>query len=82
MQNVYELYRSGLLTTMTIKDIPSNGMIQVSIIRNLKDENGKEVINSNLEMYFTAREFKEFFQPMVNDMKVRFDEYGNSQPNA
>lgn len=82
MQNVYELYRAGLMTTMTIKDVPSVDMVQVSIVRNLKDSSERDIINSTLEMYFTPREFKEFFQPMLNDMKVRFDEYGTSQSNT
>lgn len=78
MQNVYELYRAGLLTSITIKDVPSVDMVQVTIARNLKEEtSGKDMINSTLEMYFTPREFTEFFEPICNDMKARFV-HGNS----
>lgn len=83
MQNVYELYRAGLLTTITIKDVPSVDMVQMTIARNLKEEtSGKDMINSTLEMYFTPREFTELFQQICNDMKVRFDVQNSSQSNT
>lgn len=83
MQNVYELYRAGLLTTITIKDVSPTGTIQVSIKRHLKDETSeRDIINSTMEMYFTPREFKEFFEPIFHDMKARFYDQNTSESNT
>ena len=48
-------------------------LVEFTIHQKLTDENGKVIIDSKQESYFTSREFKEFFTPLVNDLEERFD---------
>ena len=74
----YEFFKDGLHKKVTIKDHLYD-LVEFTIHQKLTDENGKVLIDSKQESYFTRREFKEFFAPLVNDLKVRFeDEETNS----
>ena len=67
-----EIYRqSGLHTKMTVVTHDYD-TIEVTFTKKLTD-NGKVIIDSKNQMFFGERDFKEFFQPFVNEMKVRFD---------
>jgi len=68
----YEFFRAGLLKKIVIKEHQYD-LIEFTIYQKLTDENGKVIIDSKQESYFTSREFKEFFTPLVNDLKERFD---------
>ena len=68
----YEFYKSGLHKKITIKEHLYD-LIEFTIHQKLTDENGKVLIDSKQESYFTSREFKEFFTPLVNDLKARFE---------
>jgi hypothetical protein len=72
MDNTYELGRGGGLTTVRIKDHPYD-VVEFSITKYLKDEEGREIVNSGYTTFFSNKEFLEFFTPIVNDLKVRLE---------
>jgi hypothetical protein len=73
MNNTYELSRNGLLTTLVIKDHDYD-VVEYSITKKLVDVDGKVIVDSTNQMFFSNREFKDFFEPIINDLKVRFDD--------
>ena len=73
MNSTYELSRNGLLTTLVIKDHDYD-VVEYSITKKLVDVDGKVIVDSTNQMFFSNREFKDFFEPIINDMKVRFDD--------
>lgn len=72
MNNTYELNKQGLTTTLTVKDHDYD-VVEFTFRKKLVDEKGKVIIDSKYEMFFSNREFKDFLEPLVNDLKVRFD---------
>jgi len=76
MNSTYELSRNGLLTTLVIKDHDYD-VVEYSITKKLVDVDGKVIVDSTNQMFFSNREFKDFFEPIINDMKVRFDDANN-----
>ena len=77
MDNIYELYKRGLTTSLTIKDHDYD-VVEFTLEKNLVDENGKVIVDSKYKMIFSNREFRDFFQPVINDLKVRFDNVDNA----
>lgn len=73
MDKTYEIGRGGGLTTIKIKD-HAYDTVEFTIKKFLADENGKEITNSGYTVFFNGKEFKEFFTPIVNDLKVRIDD--------
>jgi hypothetical protein len=73
MNSTYELSRNGLLTTLVIKDHDYD-LVEFSITKKLVDVDGKVIVDSTNQMFFSNREFKDFFEPIINDLKVRFDD--------
>lgn len=78
LDTTIELGRDGLLTTLVVKE-HSYDTVEFTVKKFLRDENGKELINSGYTCFFSNAEFKDFFQPLVNDLKVRFD-HDTNQP--
>lgn len=77
MDREYELFRGGVLTKIKIKDHPYD-TVEFTITKRLDDEEtGKKIVDSGYTMFFDPREFREFFTPIINDMKVRFDNERN-----
>ena len=37
------------------------------------DENGRELTNGGHTTFYSTKEFKDFFQPLVNQLKKEFD---------
>lgn len=72
MNNTYELSKQGLTTTLTVKDHDYD-VVEFTFRKKLVDERGKVLIDSKYEMFFSNREFKDFLEPLVNDLKVRFE---------
>lgn len=70
--------RDGLLTTIVVKE-HAYDTIEFTIRKYLRDEKDKEIINSGYTCFFNPTEFKDFFQPLVNDLKVRFDNADSTQ---
>lgn len=80
MDNTYEMYKAGLLTTLTVKDLDVGDMIELKLHRIMVDDRtGKELINSNYTMYYTPKELKNFLYPFINDMKARFERANSIQ---
>ena len=78
----YELYREGLTRTITIKDHNSNtsyATIKFTVKNKLVDANGKVIIDGGHTCFFDPKEFKEFFVPIINELKARLD---NDIPNS
>lgn len=73
MDNTYELSRNGLLTTLVIKDHDYD-VVEYTITKKLVNVDGKVIVDSTNQMFFSNREFKDFFEPIINDLKVRFDD--------
>ena len=71
----YALYKEGLSTTMTVADI--DGFVELKFKQYSISPNGTVLVDTEHKHYFTVKEFELFFQPFVNDLKVRFE---NVQP--
>ena len=68
-----ELFRGGLMTTVDVLE-HDRDVIEVTLKSQLPTEDGsKMIIDSNYQMFFTNREFEEFFKPFLYNMKERFD---------
>jgi hypothetical protein len=68
-----EFYRAGLLKTIKVKEHKYD-LVEFTITSKLTDEEtGKVIIDSGHTSFFSHREFKDFFGPIFNDMKVRLD---------
>lgn len=72
MDNTYELNKHGYSFTITVKD-HAYDVVEFSINKKLIDGD-KVVVNSQYNNFFSNKEFKDFFEPMINDLKVRFDD--------
>jgi hypothetical protein len=82
MASTYEFGHDGGLTAFKIKD-HCYDVVEFTIIKYLDDKRGKRNINSRCTTFFTKQEFKQFFTPLINDLKVRFDNEDNtSEPNT
>lgn len=83
LNKVYEFGRSdGLLKTIIIKEHnvgTSYATIEFTIKNKLTNENGKVIIDSGHTSFFEPREFKDFLIPIINDLKVRFDDANSVQ---
>ena len=68
-----EFYRAGLLKTIKVKEHKYD-LVEFTITSKLTDEQtGKIIIDSGHTSFFSHREFKDFFGPIFNEMKVRLD---------
>lgn len=63
---------SGLTTTIVVKEHAYDN-IELTIRKHMLDEKGGDVLNSHYTLFFTSREFKDFLQPLVINLKERFD---------
>ena len=72
MDKTYEIFRGGGLTAIRVKD-HSYDTVEFTVKKYLEDEKGKPIIDSGYTVFFTNREFKEFFKPIVDDLKVRIE---------
>lgn len=72
MDNTYELCKQGLTTTLVVKD-HAYDIVEFTLRKKLIDNDGKVIVDSRYEMFLSSKEFKDFFQPLIDDMKVRFD---------
>jgi hypothetical protein len=68
-----ELFRNGLMTSVDVLE-HDRDVIEVTLRKQLSTEDGKKmIVDSNYQMFFTNREFEEFFKPFLYNMKERFD---------
>jgi hypothetical protein len=78
----YELYREGLTRTIKIREHNANASyatIEFTIKNKLVDSNGKVIIDGGHTCFFEPKEFKEFFEPIINELKVRLDNANSIQ---
>lgn len=68
MNKEYEFFREGLYKTVKIKE-HAYDIIEFSITQKVTNESGKVLIDSGHTSFFSTEEFKQFFTPIVNDMK-------------
>lgn len=73
MDKTYEIFRGGGLTTVKIKD-HAYDVVEFTITKFLEDEKHKPIVNSGYTVFFSNREFKEFFKPIVDDLKARIED--------
>lgn len=69
---VIELGRSGLLTTLIVKEHDYD-VVEFTLKKNLKDENGNTIVDSSYRCMFSNDEFANFMKPLIDNLKVRFD---------
>jgi len=67
-----EIYKSGMLTTIEVHDHEYD-LVEFVIKRNMLAEDGKTLVDTKSSMYFTNREFKDFFSQFTNAMQERFN---------
>ena len=83
LNKVYEFGRSdGLLKTVIVKEHnkgTSYETIEFTIKNKLTDQNGKVIIDNGHTSFFEPREFRDFFEPIINDLKARFDNANSIQ---
>lgn len=86
MDRTYELFHNGLLRTIKFKtrnEKTSYETIEFSIHQKLTDEDGKVIVDNGQTYFFEPKQFTEFFAPIINDLKVRFEhEQSSSKPNT
>jgi hypothetical protein len=73
-----ELFRGGLMTSLDVVEHDYD-VIAVTLRKQLPDDTGDYVLDNKYEMFFTNREFEEFFKPFLYNMKERFD---NAEPRT
>lgn len=72
MNSTYEFNHESGLTVVNIKD-HHYGIVEFTIVKHLDNKVSKKPMSSKCTTFFTKKEFKEFFTPLINDLKVRFD---------
>ena len=76
-----EIYRAGLLRTFRVKEQKYN-LIELTVTTKLTDEEtGKVITDSGHTWFFEDKEFKTFFEPIINDLKARLDNANDSNSN-
>jgi hypothetical protein len=74
-----EFYRGGLLRTVKVKEMPYD-MVEFTVTSKLADDtSGKNIVDSGHTWFFSTKEFKEFFTPIVNELKVRLENANSIQ---
>lgn len=67
-----EINKAELHKSVTVKS-HSYDIVEFTIRQIAFDKDGKELTNSYHTTFYSTKEFKDFFQPLVNELKVRFD---------
>ena len=67
-----ELFRNGLMTAVKVVE-HERDTIEVTLKSQLPDDTGDYIVDNKYQMFFTNREFEEFFKPFLYNMKERFD---------
>lgn len=75
-----ELSRAdGLYKSIVVKEHKYD-LIEFTIKQKLTDTNtGKVISDTGYTTFYSNKEFKEFFEPLINELKVRFD---NEETNS
>ena len=74
-----ELYRDGLHKTILVKE-HSYDIIELTITQKLTDlPSGKVITDNGFTTFYSSKEFKDFFEPLLNELKERFANDKNFQ---
>jgi hypothetical protein len=73
-----EISRPDLHRTIKVKSHKYD-LVEFTIRQVSFDDKGRELTNSAHTTFYSSREFKDFFQPLINELKERFD---NDTPNS
>lgn len=69
---------AGLTKTIRIKDHKYD-IVEFTITQKLVDSKGTVICDNGYTQFFSEKEFKVFFEPIVNELKVRFENASNEQ---
>lgn len=76
-----EIYRGGLMRTIKVKEMQYD-LIELTVTTKLTDEaTGKVITDSGHTWFFETKEFKEFFTPVINELKARLENATDSNSN-
>jgi hypothetical protein len=68
-----EIYRGGLMRTIKVKEMQYD-LIELTVTTKLTDETtGTVITDSGHTWFFETKEFREFFTPVINELKERLD---------
>lgn len=67
-----EICRPDLYRTIKVKSHDYD-LVEFTIKQIAYDNHGRELTNGGHTTFYSTKEFKDFFQPLVNELKVRFD---------
>lgn len=67
-----EINKPDLQRSVVVKS-HSYDLVEFTVKQVSFDKEGKELTNSYHTTFYNKKEFKDFFQPLVNELKVRFD---------
>jgi hypothetical protein len=68
-----EIYRGGLMRTIKVKEMQYD-LIELTVTTKLTDETtGTVITDSGHTWFFETKEFREFFTPVINELKARLE---------
>lgn len=73
-----EISRPDLYRSITVKSIPYD-LVEFTIKQTSYMEDGKILTDGGYTTFYSTKEFKDFFQPLINELKVKFDETDSIQ---
>jgi hypothetical protein len=73
-----EISRPDLHRSVTVKSIPYD-LVEFTIKQKCFGDDGKIITDSGYTTFYSTKEFKDFFQPLINELKARFDETDSIQ---
>jgi hypothetical protein len=67
-----ELFKDGLLTSVKVKS-HAYDLVEVTFRKNLRDDHGVVITDSYYTMFYSTREFVDFFLPLFTQLKARIE---------
>lgn len=67
-----ELFRDGLLTSLKIKKLDYD-LVEVTFSKVLRNEKNAVISDSSYTMFYSTREFVDFFLPLFTHMKATIE---------
>ena len=67
-----ELFREGLLTSLKIKNLDYD-LVEVTFSKVLRNEKNDVISDSYYTMFYSTREFVDFFLPLFTHMKATIE---------
>lgn len=73
-----EISRPDLYRSIKVKSLPYD-LVEFTIKQKCFADDGKVITDSGYTTFYSTKEFKDFFQPLINELKVKFDETDSIQ---